>query len=67
MLYTVLPADLVWQGFDEAPAFHVVYQAGRILLVRQEAPGRGRVEALWSTDPMDFLNPAWQPGRLLRW
>ncbi|MBX6377307.1 MAG: YlzJ-like family protein [Clostridia bacterium] len=66
LLYTVLPEERVLQR--EAPdAPRVELDLGtRRLVVEVVGWGRGRIVCLLSSNPRDYLNPGWQPGRLVR-
>ncbi|MBT9258545.1 MAG: YlzJ-like family protein [Clostridiales bacterium] len=59
MMWTILPPV-------EGPAevkLEVLEVAGRkVLCAPGEEPGTFRIERLLSTDPMDFLDPRFQPG-----
>jgi hypothetical protein len=66
VLYTVMPMELVFAS-EEQVRLRLCRSSGRVLLVREEGSGWGRVEALLSTNPQDFLDPRWQPGTPVRW
>lgn len=63
LLWTVMPMDLVVDGLLPPPAPRLEMQVGgRILQVIPGSGGSGTIERLISTDPRDYLDPAWQPG-----
>ncbi len=63
LLWTVMPVDLVVEGLFPTPAPRLEMRVGgRILQVIPGAGGAGTIERLISTDPRDYLDPAWQPG-----
>jgi hypothetical protein len=76
ILYTVIPEEFVLAGLgaDGAPAAGVgfsleMFAAGGSgpvrLLLERDPGGRCRVSRLVSSDPFDFLNPAFAPGRVI--
>ncbi|AEJ39860.1 hypothetical protein TPY_1679 [Sulfobacillus acidophilus TPY] len=65
ILYTPLAWDDIFPApEDAAPVWERIID-GRLCLVRQSPDGTPRLERLLSTDPADYLNPAFQPNRLL--
>jgi hypothetical protein len=61
ILWTVMPIELVMGPGETGVAHQEVWQGERLFLVG----GTGRIERLLSTNPYDYLNPAFQPGALL--
>lgn len=59
ILWTVMPMELVMQAGDGAPAFTAVRRGDRLVMLRPD----GTVERLLSTNPLDYLDPALQPGQ----
>lgn len=67
VLYTVVPIeDVLLQGVEPPPQAEVEWE-GRRLVVEPLEGGVARVSRLISTDPMDYLNPRWQPGSFIPW
>ena len=65
MLYTIVPAEVIWEA-NEAPAeLREVYRDGRLFQVEGGKDGSLRVVRLLSTDPVDYLDPHFQPGQWL--
>lgn len=65
VLYTPLSLDDVW---SENQTREVVFESvieGRQVLLRRGPDGMARLERLWSTEPNDYLDPAWRPGTVL--
>ncbi|HWI66166.1 MAG TPA: YlzJ-like family protein [Symbiobacteriaceae bacterium] len=63
LLWTALPVEMVVQGLEpDAPAAMEMMVEGRLLQVLPGQNGTGTVQRLLSTDPMDYLDPRWQPG-----
>jgi hypothetical protein len=72
ILYTVLPEEYVTAGLtlgegEPGPPSREVSAeggSGPVTLVLEAGPGSGwRVSRLISSDPLDFLDPAFAPGR----
>jgi hypothetical protein len=66
VLYTPLaPEDVLGIGRAASDVSDVRLAAvgGRPCLVRTGPDGCARIERLMSTDPADFLDPRFQPGR----
>jgi len=63
LLWTALPLELVLAeaAAPVSPCINLV-QGGRILEVLPVGQGMGVIQRLISTDPQDYLDPAWQPG-----
>lgn len=60
----MVPPETVWAGNDAARTVTVVC-AGRTVLADVDGEGQARVRQLLSTDPRDFLEPAFAPGASL--
>lgn len=67
ILYTPLaPEDIFgWGASAQADRVDLEDVEGRPCLVRTSADGRRYLERLLSTDPRDYLNPRFAPGRLV--
>lgn len=63
ILYTVMPPEVVWAEAAAAETYEGVVDAGRQVLLARGADGTRRVVRLSSTEPRDFLDARWQPGR----
>lgn len=63
-LYTVMPHELVFDGWDHAPGpFLDITVRGVTMRVRPVAPGIGTIERLLSA-PLDcYLKPEFAPGQ----
>ena len=66
MIYTVMPPELVWEGFgvQEEELKRVELQE-KAVWVRQLSFNQAKVIRLESSDPKDYLNPNFQPGAIL--
>ncbi len=67
VLYTVIPIEDVLNEPGAPAAQAEVAWEGRRLLVEPLQGGVGRVVRLISTDPLDYLDPRWQPGAIVPW
>lgn len=68
IIWTPLPMQLVTEGMEPAlPQTMEVQVQGRLVEVVPDGAGGGQVVRLISSDPQDYLNPAFQPGATVRW
>lgn len=66
ILWTPLPAELVLDGLDAPPRPAMEVRSGGRLFVLQPITGtQARLVRLVSSDPADYLNPMFQPGRIV--
>jgi hypothetical protein len=68
LLHTIVPLEMIF-GADEAEADtneQWVEVGGLQLQIRPDGNGGGMVTRLLSTDPADYLDPRWQPGRRVK-
>lgn len=66
-LHTVIPMELVLQGFDVDPeGTHEVRVKGIKMEVLPLAPGMGRIVRLLDCSLNDYLNPALTPGSVIQ-
>lgn len=67
-LHTVVPMELVFQGFDSDPELtHEVQVNGIKLEVVPLAPGMGRIVRLLDCSLNDYLNPQLSPGCIIHY
>lgn len=62
LLWTVLPPELVLDGWERSPVYEEVELAGTKVVVERVAPFESRIVRLLSTAPADYLRPELQPG-----
>lgn len=64
IIYSPIPAELIWQDMDE-PQFKLVEHVlnGIPVQVRLIGTKEARVERILSTDPQDYLLASCQPGQ----
>jgi len=71
-LYTIVPLEVIFAPDEEDEECvpreeeQIVEVGGVRLLVRPDGMGGGTVTRVLSTDPLDFLEPRWEPGRKIR-
>lgn len=65
ILYTPMPIEAVFPAGDDGSRRRWVAIHGRLCLVEADACGLPRLIRLGSTDPIDFLDPRFQPGALV--
>ena len=66
ILYTVLPMELVLEGIERERQFTDVELGGVAMTIEPISAEEAVIIRIISTDPRDFLDPALQPGRILR-
>lgn len=66
IIYTPMPLELVFEGMDQPsiPLQELDYGDTK-LLVEPVGLNQGKVVRLISTQPMDYLNPQYQPGTIV--
>lgn len=62
LLWTVLPVELVLEGYEKGPVYEEAEVAGTKVVVERLAPYESRIVRLLSTAPSDYLRPELQPG-----
>lgn len=70
MLYTSMPAELVWAGYNEEqqPQQHIEVNAGGILMqVEPLGHGRGKIVRLLHAAIDDYLRPELSPGQIINY
>jgi hypothetical protein len=67
VLWTVLPVELVLDGFEKCPVYEEMELAGAKVQVERLAPQQSRIVRLLSTAPADYLRPELQPGTVLNY
>lgn len=63
MLYTIYPPEVVF-GTTEKPRYFTVNLGGKTFVL-ETTDGQVRIVRLISSDPLDYLDPRWQPGTLI--
>jgi len=67
ILYTTMAKELVLEGFeDNVPEYEEIHGLGGIILqVEPLGFGQAKIVRLISSNPEDYLNPAFQPGQVI--
>ncbi len=66
ILYTIYPLEMVFEDENEEQPRDVEIKAGLVSLMCQSMPGgEMKITRIISTNPQDYLNPEWQPGKTL--
>ena len=60
VLYTIYPHEVVYH-VDEPRNYFTVTLEGRTFVMELQN-GQAQIVRLISANPMDYLNPKWQPG-----
>lgn len=64
--YAALPRELIFEGLEEYnPKYLSISFARGALIVEPLLQGEMRIVRLMSSDLQDYLDPRFQPGRLL--
>ncbi|MDS1029055.1 YlzJ-like family protein [Bacillota bacterium LX-D] len=65
LIYTPLPLECVFDGFNQKRSFKQLSYHGVKLIVEEVDSNQGRISQILSTNPEDFLNPLLQPGNIV--
>lgn len=63
LLYTPLPQDLIWEGWDQPRHYRRISFKDKDIVVEQIGIDTVRIIRLLSFAPEDYLNPSLFPGR----
>lgn len=63
IVYTPLPQELIWEGYDKPPEYFWGQIEGRTVQLERTGDTKARIVRLYSSDPLDYLNPLFAPGR----
>jgi hypothetical protein len=66
VLYTPVAVEDIFATAPDAQSLSERWVRGRLCLVRVGKDGMPRLERLISTDPKDYLDPAFQPNSILQ-
>ena len=68
MYYTIMPMEAVMDGHEfHQPTYTEMPCKNGMLIVESLSMNSARVVRLISSNPMDYLNPAMQPGRVIEY
>lgn len=65
ILWTIMPPEMVLDGFDAFSAVEEIQLDGKTVLVEKYSPNQARIVRLISSSPDDYLRPEFQPGTIL--
>lgn len=66
ILWTAMPLEVVLAGLEPAlPTALEMAVEGRLVQVLPAGDGTGTLQRLLSPNPADYLDPRWQPGRVV--
>lgn len=65
MLYTIMPPEEIWAEEQEDVELKDVDFQGCMMQIEPVDTATGKVVRILSTDPQDYLNPAFQPGSIV--
>lgn len=65
IIWTVLPIEQVLEGIDKPPSYEEIEYEGINLQVERLSPTQCRIVRIISTNPLDFLQPNFQPGQII--
>lgn len=67
-LYTVMPPELIWEGFwKDTGAYQDIRVGGLLLQVRPTGPRCGTIVRLLDCPLEAYLNPMYAPGSEIEW
>jgi hypothetical protein len=62
VFYTIVPDELLLDGFHAERRFITIFRGGLLMEVEPVEAPYARLLRIFSTDPQDYLDPRWQPG-----
>jgi len=65
MMHTIMPLESVFPQPEMAAQYKYINSSGVDMMVEQLPNGQKRIERILSTNPLDFLNPMFQPGNII--
>lgn len=64
IIYSPLPIETIFDGYDQMKLNYREVQFGNItMVIEQISDAEGRIVRVISPDPQDYLNPQYQPGK----
>lgn len=66
IIYSPIPIEAIFEGYDKMKLNYREVQFGQVTMVlEQVSVGEGRIVRVISPDAQDYLNPNYQPGRII--
>ncbi|MGI6485217.1 MAG: hypothetical protein GX759_07320 [Thermoanaerobacterales bacterium] len=65
ILYTLMPREVIFDGFDKQHEYKEVEVDGIKLLIEPLELNKAKIVRMISTDPQDYLNPNLSPGKII--
>lgn len=65
ILYTSMPLEIVLEGMDKTYEYKEIDVGGVKLVVEPMGINQGKIVRLLSSNPQDFLNPNFSPGKII--
>jgi len=65
LLYTPIPIETVIDGIDKNYEFKEIEINGVKLIIEPISINQGKIVQLISTNPQDYLNPNFSPGKII--
>ena len=66
IIYTAMPLEFVYSGFDEFhPQYEEIDYQGVKMVIEPSGPYTGKIVRLLSCNPQDYLNPSYSPGSMI--
>lgn len=66
ILWTILPLEMVLADSEKVTAAAEIKRGSITMEAQMDAGHQYRIMRIISTDPMDYLKPELQPGRLIK-
>ncbi|MGB9678613.1 MAG: YlzJ-like family protein [Thermoanaerobacteraceae bacterium] len=66
MLYTIIPFELIFSVQNEQKLNYIsVNINNKVILIEKGEDGNFKISRLYSTDPSDYLNSKYTPGKII--
>ena len=65
LLWSIIPEEVVFEGFNEERNYELLTYGERQVLVKKTPDGHNEIVRLFSSNPHDFMDDRFAPGALI--
>lgn len=66
LLWSIIPEEIVFNGFEQAQEYESFQYLGRDVLVSREKNGERKIVRLLSSNPKDYCDQRFSPGATIK-